>query len=41
MSIKVDEENRNFKCLVANDDQCQLFMQETILKVCKFDVKKA
>lgn len=37
-SISEVDDKQTFKCLVANDDPCQLFMKETMLKLCGCDV---
>ena len=33
--------DRKLRCLVANDDECQLYMMEVILKMNNFEVVKA
>jgi PleD family two-component response regulator len=33
--------NRKLRCLVANDDECQLYMMEVILNLNNFEVVKA
>ena len=38
---RVNKADRKLRCLVANDDECQLYMMEVILKMNNFEVVKA